>query len=92
MIFGERPERPEGGDDRGGREDRGGDDRGPRRDFREGGSRGSSRGSGPRRDERRGDDRGGRRSFGGPRRDSRSRSGGRAPFDNMRPNNDRDRR
>lgn len=84
MIFGERPERPEGAprEDRGPRENRGGEREGaPRRDF--GGPRhessGSRTGSG-----------GPRRSFGGPRRGG-PRSGGRAPFDSMRPGPDRDR-
>ena len=89
MIFGERPERPEGGRGGGGPRDEGGiqiedrprGDRPPRRDF----------GAGPRRDDSSGPSRGGpRRSYGGPRRGPRS--GGRAPFDSLRPTGDRNRR
>ncbi len=90
MIFGERPERPEGeGGDRGPRESR--DDRSPRDDRRSSGPRRSF--GGPRDDRGRDDRRssGPRRSFGGPRRGSRTPA--RAPFDSMRPNDrDRDRR
>jgi len=100
MLFGERPERPQGGPDRG--PERGGegsrgpgprDDRGPRPFDRTQGKRDFRSDSGPRRDDRRGGPSGGRtsgprRSFGGgPRR------GRPAPFDSMRPDReDRNRR
>ncbi len=77
MLFGERPEKPR--EDRGPREERSRDDRGPRRDFA------------PRRDDSRsssGPSRGGSRP---PFRRGGRTSGGRAPFDSMRPN-DKNRR
>ena len=83
MIFGERPARPEGGPDRGPREERfergGSEDRGPRRE-----NYGARRtGFGPRRSDRPSGPRSGTRPFRpggrGPRR------GGPAPFDSLRP-------
>ncbi len=100
MLFGERPERPasrlggpEGGSERGPRDDRpreAGFERGPRRSFagprREGFGGPTSRTGGPRPFRPGGPARGGRPPF---RRGSRS---GPAPFDNQRPGGDRNRR